>query len=526
MTKDRDTVLGWNTPSWSDTEPHPAHPELELEPMQAGYPLGGAYPEYAPAPQPAPWIAAQHPAPPHSSSNAIPYRIAPAPAHGAGPSPSVIPPTFAPSSPHAAPPSAVPTPYDGAYDGGPYGAPSYMAPTPHVSPSYGAPSYGAPSYGAPSYGASSYEPSHGTRSYGASSYEPSHGAPSYGASPYEPSHGAPSYGAPSYEPSHGAPSYGASAYEPSYGAPSYSATHASPSYSAPHASPSGGRAYGAPSPGAPASQAAPYGALPAAFGAFAYSRSGVASAPATSQRAIRKEATGGVSDRARFIRLTYLHLLLAILAFGGLMYLLMTQELLVTRVSAPLVAFALGGRAHWAIVLVAFMAVSWVADHWASSASSRAMQYAGLAFYVVAEALIFVPLLAIVEWKTRAILAQGGTEPHIVRDAAIVTLGLFTALTASVWLSRKDFSFLRSGLAIASGAALSLIAVSLVFGFSFGLVFSVAMVLLAGAYILYQTSQVLAHYDPRQHVAAALALFSSVALMFWYVIRILLRARD
>jgi len=95
-----------------------------------------------------------------------------------------------------------------------------------------------------------------------------------------------------------------------------------------------------------------------------------------------------------------------------------------------------------------------------------------------------------------------------------------------VFVSNKDFSFLRSGLAMASGAALSLIVLSLTFGFNLGMVFSVAMVLLAAGYVLYQTSQVLAHYDPRQHVAAALALFSSLALMFWYVIRIFLRARD
>ena len=93
-------------------------------------------------------------------------------------------------------------------------------------------------------------------------------------------------------------------------------------------------------------------------------------------------------------------------------------------------------------------------------------------------------------------------------------------------MSNKDFSFLRSGLVTASGAALSLIGMSLVFGFNLGLVFSVGMVLLAAGYVLYHTSQVLAHYDPRQHVAAALALFSSVALMFWYVIRIFLRARQ
>jgi len=142
----------------------------------------------------------------------------------------------------------------------------------------------------------------------------------------------------------------------------------------------------------------------------------------------------------------------------------------------------------------------------------------------VAEALIFVPLLAIVQWKTHDLLARGGAEPHIIRDAAFITLGLFGTLTLSVLVTKKDFSYLRGALAIATGAALATIALSLVFGFNLGLVFSCAMVVLAGAYILYYTSQVLAHFDPRHHVSAALALFSSLALMFWYVIRILLRA--
>ena len=245
------------------------------------------------------------------------------------------------------------------------------------------------------------------------------------------------------------------------------------------------------------------------------------------QRAIPyANATHGVSQRTRFIRLTYLHLLGAILAFAGLLWLLMNNPFLAEKVSVPLIKFALGGRWNWGVVLAVFMVVSWVADYWASHATSRPMQYAGLAFYVVAEALIFVPLLAIVAWKTQAIIARGGGDPNIIRDSAYVTLGIFAALTASVFITKKDFSFLRSGLIMASGAALMLIVLSLTFGFNLGLAFSVGMVLLAAAYILYQTSQVLAHYDPNQHVAASLALFSSVALMFWYVIRIFLRARE
>jgi hypothetical protein len=249
--------------------------------------------------------------------------------------------------------------------------------------------------------------------------------------------------------------------------------------------------------------------------------------PAQQQRPIPgANATQGVSNRVRFIRLTYLHLLGAILAFAGLLWLLMHNQFLATKVSAPLIKFALGGRWNWGVVLAVFMAVSWVADYWASHATSKPVQYLGLGFYVVAEALIFVPLLAIVAWKTAAIVAKGGGDPNIIRDSAYVTLGIFAALTASVFITKKDFSFLRSGLIMASGAALMLVVLSLTFGFNLGLAFSVGMVLLAAAYVLYQTSQVLAHYDPNQHVAASLALFSSVALMFWYVIRIFLRARE
>jgi FtsH-binding integral membrane protein len=204
----------------------------------------------------------------------------------------------------------------------------------------------------------------------------------------------------------------------------------------------------------------------------------------------------------------------------------MNIPVLYKTVSWPLIKFAVGRRWNWGVVLAVFMAVSWVADQWAHRADSKAMQYAGLLFYVIAEALIFVPLLAIVAWKTQMIVAKGGGDPNIIRDAAYTTIGVFVALTLSVFISKKDFSFLRSGLVMASGAALTLIILALTFGFNLGLVFSAGMVLLSGGYILYYTSQVLGHYNPNQHVAASLALFSSVALMFWYVIRIFMRMRE
>ncbi|MEJ7603136.1 MAG: Bax inhibitor-1 family protein [Kofleriaceae bacterium] len=338
------------------------------------------------------------------------------------------------------------------------------------------------------------------------------------------------HGQPAHQP------YPVAAYDPNQG---YVQSYGSQPYPPqPHAAPQpwpGSRPAQPYTPSPPYPSAQPYVPVFAPQPQAPYARSKSPSSPPAASDVRKSDskplrtsanATVGSSVRLQFIRRTYLHLLGAILVFAGLEYLLMTNSLLIEKVSIPFTSFALGGRWNWGIVLAVFMVISWVADYWARHAGSRATQYLGLGLYVIAEAVIFVPLLAIVAYKTASILARGGGQPHILRDSALVTLALFGALTASVFLSRKDFSFLRSGLAMASAAALMLIVLSLVFGFNLGIVFSVAMVLLAAAYILYQTSQVLAHYDPDQHVSAALALFSSVALMFWYVIRIFMKMRE
>ena len=69
---------------------------------------------------------------------------------------------------------------------------------------------------------------------------------------------------------------------------------------------------------------------------------------------------------------------------------------------------------------------------------------------------------------------------------------------------------------------LGLIVISIFTGFNLGLWFSGFMVAFAAGAILYTTSNILHHYGTEDHVAAALALFASVAMLFWYVLRILL----
>jgi FtsH-binding integral membrane protein len=217
-------------------------------------------------------------------------------------------------------------------------------------------------------------------------------------------------------------------------------------------------------------------------------------------------------ERAAFIRKTYLHLAGAIAAFVGILTFLM-----VSGIGASLAQTMLGGRWSWLLVLLAFMGVSMLANWWANSQTSKAMQYLGLALYTVAEAIIFVPLLFLAQYK-----AGGG----VILEAGIVTIGLFLGLSAVVFLTRKDFSFLGPILMIGGFVALGAIVAAIMFGFSLGIFFAWIMVAFAGASILYETSNVMHRYNTNQHVAASLALFASIALLFWYILRIFMGSRD
>jgi len=145
------------------------------------------------------------------------------------------------------------------------------------------------------------------------------------------------------------------------------------------------------------------------------------------------------------------------------------------------------------------------------------MQYLGLGLYVVAEAIIMLPLLYVATYFSK--------DPNIIAKAGVLTGLVFVGLTGTVFLTRRDFSWLRPALTVAGFAALGLIVVSILFGFTLGTLFAAVMVVVAAGYILYYTSNVLHHYAVGSHVAAALTLFSSVALLFWYILRIFMDRR-
>jgi uncharacterized protein len=216
-------------------------------------------------------------------------------------------------------------------------------------------------------------------------------------------------------------------------------------------------------------------------------------------------AAGSRSEtREAFITRTYGHLLGAVLAFVLLELVYFSTEIARTIGLALL-------SVNWLLVLGAFVVVGFLARGLAAQTRSSGAQYAGLAGYVIAESIIFVPLLFVADYYA----------PGTIKSAAVLTVVAFAGLTLVAFQSRKDFSFLRGLLAWAGVLALTAIVGAILFGVGLGTWFSVAMIALAGAAILYDTSNVLRHFPEDAHVAASLELFASVALMFWYVLRLL-----
>ena len=221
----------------------------------------------------------------------------------------------------------------------------------------------------------------------------------------------------------------------------------------------------------------------------------------------RMAAHATVQDRLSFIKATYLHLSGAIFA-----YVLLTGALIQSSAGGQ-IAVMLSN--NWLLSLGLFIGGGWLAQRWAFNAQSTGMQYAGLALYTVVMAIMSVPLLYV---------AANYSDPSVIPTAGLLTATVFGGLTLTVFTTKKDFSFLGQALKLAMFAALGLIVCSLIFGFTLGTVFAAAMVVLFAGYTLYYTSQVLHQFPIGAHVPAALVLFSTVAMLFLYILQLVMSA--
>ena len=213
------------------------------------------------------------------------------------------------------------------------------------------------------------------------------------------------------------------------------------------------------------------------------------------------------NERVSFIRKTFLHLAGAVVVFA-----LVESLLLSIGVGQKFMMFLSQSPWLWLGVLVAYGAASMVADKWARDDYSPAMQYVGLGLYIVAFALLISPMM----------FMASTYFPGVIENAAVVTGGLVAGLAAVAFITKKDFSFLGPILGIGFMIALAMIIASIIFGFQLGTFFMGVMIIFAAGSVLYSLSNIIHVYRPDQHVAASLSLFSSVGLLFWYVVQFMM----
>jgi FtsH-binding integral membrane protein len=222
-------------------------------------------------------------------------------------------------------------------------------------------------------------------------------------------------------------------------------------------------------------------------------------------------ATLEADVRGAFLVRVYQHLLAAVVAF-----VLFEVLLFATGLAETIYDLVAGSSGAWLLVLGGFMLVNWLATSAAHDVLNPSRQYAGLFGLAAAEALIFAPFLYYV------FNVEGGGAVTVGSAAVVTALG-FAGLSLVGLVTRKDLSFLRPLLLWAGVMALVLIMAAVLFGLELGVWFSLAMIGLAGASILYQTQTILRRYPEEAYVGAAVQLFASVMLLFWYVLRLFSR---
>jgi FtsH-binding integral membrane protein len=222
-------------------------------------------------------------------------------------------------------------------------------------------------------------------------------------------------------------------------------------------------------------------------------------------------ATLEADVRGAFLVRVYQHLLAAVVAF-----VLFEVLLFATGLAETIYDLVAGSSGAWLLVLGGFMLVNWLATSAAHDILNPSRQYTGLFGLAAAEALIFAPFLYYV------FNVEGGGAVTVGSAAVVTALG-FAGLSVVGLVTRKDLSFLRPLLLWAGVMALVLILAAVLFGLELGVWFSLAMIGLAGASILYQTQNILRRYPEEAYVGAAVQLFASVMLLFWYVLRLFSR---
>ncbi|MDO5308806.1 MAG: Bax inhibitor-1 family protein [Planctomycetia bacterium] len=210
-----------------------------------------------------------------------------------------------------------------------------------------------------------------------------------------------------------------------------------------------------------------------------------------------------------FVVRTYLNL------FGAVALFAVLEAIIFSLVGSQgiIELFASSGKLLALVMLGLCLGGPSLGTYMLTRSTSRVGQYGVLGYYSVLYALIFTPILAI---------AQNMAGGALIMQAVGLTVALFAALSSAVFITRANFSFLRTGLTFFGLAAFILILASWLLNFTLGVWFSAAMIVLMCGYILYETSMMIHEMDDSHDVIASIMLFSSLMTLFYYVLRLVM----
>lgn len=143
--------------------------------------------------------------------------------------------------------------------------------------------------------------------------------------------------------------------------------------------------------------------------------------------------------------------------------------------------------------------------------------YAAISGIVLGPMLLYAALVG---------LKTGVGQWGIAAQALGMTAACFGGLTAYVFTTKKDFSYLGGALAIIGMAIMGFVVLSWIGVFQLGstmsMVFAGGMVVYSAACVLYTTSKMIHYYDESHTIMAAFELLASFFIMFWYILQLFL----
>ena len=219
--------------------------------------------------------------------------------------------------------------------------------------------------------------------------------------------------------------------------------------------------------------------------------------------AITVEQTGAEARR-EFIRKTYVHFIVGLMGFCGVVWGIMSSP-------AALIVLDSVNNFVWLAALIGLS----IGYRWFFASANMTTHYVGFGLTIVLQGVLTAPLF----W-----LAQNAFPgQNILRDAFMLTSLGFGGLTGFVLITKKDFSFLGGFLSAATLILLGVMILGMFFGgFGSGLLMSGLVLVLFAGWVLYDTSVIQKQLPLNGYVFGATMLLIDFVVMLRQVVFLLM----